>query len=255
MHPLLSATVAIAALSASVIGVPTPLDTRTNVVARDVIDRAPSEGITQNDGCAPGKYTCGKYYPDIDSQLIEVWDATGTWIGSTDCAGISCRLDGNQLMDRNGVSEADRDFCDAKNGRVVRDATAKGLFLTRNSPSERTTQSDDCLPSKYPCDRYSGGPYHELIEVCDAQSNWQLGANCNCAKGCHLWVISKFQPSVGPGSVFPTMGGLGALAIKPLQTISLVRQLPSLLIDVLRRRLCPCNPAMLGRRFSDLDLR
>lgn len=37
------------------------------------------------------------------------------------------------------------------------------------------------------------------------------------------------------------MGGLGALAIKPLQTISLVRQLPSLLINVLRRRLCPCN--------------
>ena len=46
MHPLLSATVAIAALSASVIGVPTPLDTRTNVVARDVIDRSPSEGIS-----------------------------------------------------------------------------------------------------------------------------------------------------------------------------------------------------------------
>jgi len=242
MHPLLSATVAIGALSASVIG--------TNVVARDVIDRSPSEGITQNDGCAPGKYTCGKYYPDIDSQPIEVWDATGTWIGSADCAGISCRLDGNQLIDRNVVSEADRAFCDAKNGRV-RDATAKG----RNSPSERTTQSDDCLPSKHPCDTYSGGPHHELIEVCDAQSNWQLGANCNCAKGCHLWVISKFQPSVGPGSVFPTMGGLGALAIKPLQTISLGRQLPSLLINVLRRRLCPCNPAMLERRFSDLDLR
>lgn len=131
MHPLLSATVAIAALSASVIGVPTPLDTRTNVVARDIIDRSPSEGITQNDGCAPGKYTCGKYYPDIDSQPIEVWDATGTWIG-------------------NVLSEADRAFCDAKNGRVVRDATAKD-FLTRNSPSERTAQSDDCLPSKYPC--------------------------------------------------------------------------------------------------------
>jgi hypothetical protein len=139
MHPLLSATVAIAALSASVIGVPTLLDTRTNVVARDVIDRSPSEGITQNDGCAPGKYTCGKYYPDIDSQPIEVWDATGTWIGSADCARISCRLDGNQLIDRNVVSEADRAFCDAKNGRVVRDATAKGLPLTGNSPSERTT--------------------------------------------------------------------------------------------------------------------
>lgn len=189
------------------------------------------------------KYTCGKYYPDIDSQPIEVWDATGTWIGSADCAGISCCLDGNQLTDRNVVSEADRAFCNAKNGRVVRDETAKS-FLTRNSPSERTTQSDDCLPSKYPCDTYS-----------DAQSNWQLGANCNCAKGCHLWVISKFQLSVGPGSVFPTMGGFGALAIKPLQTISLVRQLPSLLINVLRRRLCPCNPAMLERRFSDLDLR
>ena len=170
IHPLLSATVAIAALSASVIGVPTPLDTRTNVVARDVIDRSPSEGITQNDGCAPGKHTCGKYYPDIDSQPIEVWDATGTWTGSADCAGISCRLDGNQLIDRNAVSGADRAFCDAKNGRVVRDATAKG-FLTRNSLSERTTQSNDCLPSKYPCDTYSGGPHHKLIEVCDARSN------------------------------------------------------------------------------------
>ena len=158
MHPLLPATMAIAALSASVIGVPTPLDTRTNVVARDVIDRSPSEGITQNDGCAPGKYTCSKYYPDIDSQLIEVWDATGTWIGSADCAGIPCRLDGNQPIDRNGVPEAGRAFCDVKNGRVVRDATAKGLFLTRNSPSERTTQSDDCLPSKYPYNTFRWAP-------------------------------------------------------------------------------------------------
>jgi hypothetical protein len=125
------------------------------LILRDVIDRSPSEGITQNDGCASGKYTCGKYYPDIDSQLIEVWDATGTWIGSADCAGISYRLDGNQLIDRNGVSEADRAFCDAKNGRV---ATAKDLFLTRNSPSERTTQSDNCLPSKYHAIHIPAGP-------------------------------------------------------------------------------------------------
>ena len=113
-------------------------------------------------------------------------DAIGTCIGSADCAGISCRLNGNQLIDRNGVPEADRAFCDAKNGLPVRDATAKGLFLTRNSPSERTTQSDDCLPSKYACNTYPGGPHHGLIEVCDAQSNWQLKANCNCAEGCHL---------------------------------------------------------------------
>lgn len=89
-------------------------------------------------------------------------------------------------MDRNGVLEANRAFCDAKNGRLVRDATAKGLFLTRNSPSERTTQSDDRLPSKHACDTYSGGPHHELIEVCGAQSNWQLRVDCNCAEGCHL---------------------------------------------------------------------
>lgn len=186
MHLLLSATMAIAALSASVIGVPTPLDTRTNAVARDVIDRSPSKGITQNDGCAPGKYICGKYYPDINFQLIVVCDATGTWIRSADCAGISCRPYGNQLVDRNGVPEVDRAFCDAKNGHAVRDATAKGLFLTRISPSERTTQSDDCLPSKYACDTYSGGPRRALTEACDAQSNWQPGANCNCAEGCHL---------------------------------------------------------------------
>ena len=46
MHLLLSATVAIAALNTSVIGVPTPLDTRTNAVALDGIDCSPSEGIT-----------------------------------------------------------------------------------------------------------------------------------------------------------------------------------------------------------------
>ena len=45
MHLLLSATVAIAALNTSVIGVPTPLDTRTNAVALDGIDCSPSEGI------------------------------------------------------------------------------------------------------------------------------------------------------------------------------------------------------------------
>ena len=33
---------------------------------------------------------------------------------------------------------------------------------------------------------HSGGPRRGLIEVCDAESNWQLGANYSCAEGCHL---------------------------------------------------------------------
>ncbi|OCL08797.1 hypothetical protein AOQ84DRAFT_405944 [Glonium stellatum] len=185
---LISAILAIAALSTSVISVPTPLDTPR------------SEDTAQSDDCTPSLYGCGEYIGGPPSQFIIVCNSQSTWVTSADCGCAGgCQLSGTIFLDSHDVYEASTAFCEcskdddssnsASSARdtltdhsldvVVRDTGASNP--TTDFTSLEQMPQGSCVPTLYSCD--SGGIN---INVCNSLGQWALSSDCGCFYCCHL---------------------------------------------------------------------